>query len=84
MPESLLNKSLFKKKETLVQGFSCEFYEIFKNTVFIEHLQWLLLSKAAVRSLLLKSWPEKFCKIHRIMHMAKYLFNKDAECRRRG
>ena len=25
--------------------FSCEFFEIFKNTFFIEHLRWLLLSK---------------------------------------
>ena len=29
----------FIKKETLAQGFSCEFYEIFKNTFFTEHLQ---------------------------------------------
>ena len=27
------------KKETLAQVFSCEFCEIFKNTIFIEHLQ---------------------------------------------
>ena len=26
------------KKETLAQVFSCEFCEIFKNTIFIEHL----------------------------------------------
>ena len=25
--------------------FSCEFYEIFKNTCFIERLWWLLLKK---------------------------------------
>ena len=31
------------KKETLAQVFSCEFCEISKNTVFIEHLWWLLL-----------------------------------------
>ena len=29
----------FIKKETLVQMFSCEFSEIFKNTFFIEHLR---------------------------------------------
>ena len=29
----------FIKKETLAQVFSCEFYEIFKNTFFTEHLQ---------------------------------------------
>ena len=28
----------FNKKETLAQVFSCEFYEIFKNTPFTEHL----------------------------------------------
>ena len=27
----------FIKKETLAQVFSCEFYEISKNTVFTEH-----------------------------------------------
>ena len=31
------------KKETLVQVFSCEFWEISKNTFFTEHLRWLLL-----------------------------------------
>ena len=29
----------FIKKETLAQVFSCEFWEIFKNTFFIEHLR---------------------------------------------
>ena len=33
----------FIKKETLVQVFSCEFWEISKNTFFTEHLRWLLL-----------------------------------------
>ena len=33
----------FIKKETLAQVFSCEFYEISKNTFFIDHLWWLLL-----------------------------------------
>ena len=28
----------FIKKETLAQVFSCEFYEIFKNALFTEHL----------------------------------------------
>ena len=27
--------------------FSCEFYEIFKNTFFIEHLRWLFLYAVA-------------------------------------
>ena len=29
----------FIKKETLVQVFSCEFFEIFKNIFFMEHLR---------------------------------------------
>ena len=31
------------KKETLAQVFSCEFYEVSKNTFFIEYFWWLLL-----------------------------------------
>ena len=34
----------FNKKETPTQEFSCEYHKIFKNSFFIEHLQWLLLS----------------------------------------
>ena len=34
----------FTKKETLTQVLSCEFCKTFKNTFFIEHLQWLLLA----------------------------------------
>ena len=41
----------FIKKETLVQAFSCEFYEIFKNIFFTEHLWWLLLDKIMDESL---------------------------------
>ena len=37
-----LGQELYKKK-ALAQAFSCEFYEIFKSTYFIEHLWWLLL-----------------------------------------
>ena len=32
------------KKETLAQVFSYEFWQIPKNTVFTEHLWWLLLT----------------------------------------
>ena len=32
------------KEETLAQVFSCEFWEICKNTFFIENRRWLLLS----------------------------------------
>ena len=52
------------KKETLAQVFSCEFYEIFKNTFFTEHLRTtasddiyallLLLTEAATRGVLCK------------------------------
>ena len=31
------------KNETQAQVFSCEFCEIFKNIIFTEYLQWLLL-----------------------------------------
>ena len=33
----------FIKKKTLAQVFFCEFYEISKNNIYIEHLWWLLL-----------------------------------------
>ena len=33
----------FFKKETPMQVFSCEYWGIFKNSFFIEHLRWLLL-----------------------------------------
>ena len=36
-------QSLFFKKETLAQVFSCEFCEISKNTFPYRHLRWLLL-----------------------------------------
>ena len=32
------------KKEPLVQVLSCEFFEIFKSTFFIEHIHWLFLN----------------------------------------
>ena len=35
-------QSLFFKNEILAQVFSCEFCEIFKNTLFTEHLRLLL------------------------------------------
>ena len=34
----------FLNKETLAQVFSCEFWEIFKNTLFTEHL-WATASE---------------------------------------
>ena len=41
--ENRLQACNFIKKVTLAQVFSSEFYEIFKNTLFIKHLWWLLL-----------------------------------------
>ena len=50
------NKFLFFiKKETLAQTFSCEFYEISKNTFFTEHLRWLLLE------LFFRRYPLRIC-----------------------
>ena len=43
----------FIKKETLVQVFSCEFWEIAKNTFFTEHLWWLLYFISLILLLLL-------------------------------
>ena len=37
----------FIKKETLALMFSCEFWEILKNTFFTDNLRWLLLKKPA-------------------------------------
>ena len=39
----LIKACTFIKKETLVKVFSCKYYEISKNTLFIEHLRWLPL-----------------------------------------
>ena len=41
----------FIKEESLVLVFSCEFCEISKNTFFIVHLLWLLLSLLHARYL---------------------------------
>ena len=40
----LCQSLFFLKKRTLAKVFSSEFCKIFKNTFFIEHLWWLLLS----------------------------------------
>ena len=45
----LKNFTKFTGKETLAQLFSCEFCEIFKNTLFIEHL-WETASKAKLNT----------------------------------
>ena len=48
MLEPLFNKLAGQKacnfiKKTPTQMFSCAYCEFFKNSVFIEHLRWLLL-----------------------------------------
>ena len=54
MLESLLNKVAclkacdLVKKETTTQLLYCEYCEIFKNSLFMEHLHWLLLNKERV------------------------------------
>ena len=39
-------KNTFIKKETAAQVFSCGFCEIFRNSFFKEHLEWLHLKKS--------------------------------------
>ena len=42
--KAFLNICNFIKKETLTQVFSYQYCEIFKNSFFLEHIQWLLLN----------------------------------------
>ena len=42
-------KNLFFEEEALTQVYSYKFCEIFKNSFFIEHLRWLLLSSGLVQ-----------------------------------
>ena len=60
LQNSQKNTRNFIKKETLAQVFSCEFYEIFKNTFFTEHLRmtasewyWIAIISALLASELL-------------------------------
>ena len=46
----------FTKKETPTQLFYCEFCEIFKNTFFIKHLRWLLLTNLPHQLSLMNVW----------------------------
>ena len=41
-------------KKTSTQVFSCKYCEIFKNSFFMEHLQWLLLKLGQIRLTLQK------------------------------
>ena len=55
--QSQVSACNFIKKETLVQVFSCEVCEIFKNTFLIEYLRWLLL---ILQHSLHKKWRFQF------------------------
>ena len=58
VPESLFYWSCsFIKKKALAQVFSCEFCEIFRNTVLTEHLRWMLLQMLLYMDvILISSW----------------------------
>ena len=47
-------------KKTLVKVFSCEYYEMFKNSFFIENFCWLLLSLSLLK------WHQVFSSTHQI------------------
>ena len=59
VPEFPFNKN-FIKKETLAQMFSCEFCEIFKNTIFQNTPVRLLLSTQSQKS---TQWLTKICQL---------------------
>ena len=58
---SLRPATLFKKR--LAQAFSCEFCEIFKDTIFTEHL-WTTASEAAVPRFCCRSCSENCLEIY--------------------
>ena len=51
-------------KETPVQVFSCEYWEIFKNTFFVEHLWWLLLFRINPCQAMLHSYRNQSIDLH--------------------
>ena len=64
MPEPLFNKVAggtcnFIKKETLRQVFSCEFCEISKNTLFLEHV-WAAASCVSYGNLNMAIAPDRY------------------------
>ena len=60
------SKKRVAKKEPPSQAISCQFCKIFKNTFFIEHLQWLLLaiSKSLHSQRQLRKWISKLATIY--------------------
>ena len=59
---SLRPATLFKKR--LAQVFSCDFFEIFKDTIFTEHI-WKTASEAAVPRFCCRSRSENCLEIYR-------------------
>ena len=51
----------FMKKEALEQAFSCEFYKIFKNSFFTQHLWATACDSYNFRYNQLKSLPSSIC-----------------------
>ena len=68
------------KKETLVKEFSCEFWEIFKNTFLTEHLWttasnfWILRSSSQAGILKAMKYLIRFCYIKKKLLLYKYYF----------
>ena len=62
----------FIKGETLTQVFSCEFCEISKNTLFREHLRWLLLLIVAICTVL-------FWKLYIVFKKKRALKSRDMQ-----
>ena len=53
--QSLFLSCIFIKKETLVQGFSCEFCKTIQNTFFTQHL-WMIASILQQLLAIIYSW----------------------------
>ena len=70
---SLRPATLFKK-ETLTQVFSCEFYEIFKNNFFLEHLRTAASKTGAENSLGNLARGEKCSVRNEKLHIISFFF----------
>ena len=71
----------FIKKETLAQVFSCEFCEIFKNTVFTEHL-WATASVfrvflRKVSEQLFHGIPRSLCSQHLLIQSQQWKYQNN-------
>ena len=75
-----LCQSLFFKKETLAQVFSCEFYEISKNTFFTEHpwttdSQPRIIPKKSIWSFHERNYKSLLVRITTLQDILKKLFS---------